>query len=104
MEMIERIIVQRVISDLLKAGFRLGVNDGEETTLKHSKDMVAITAAMYSTDEDYLLVYRGFEEEHFGWVRLIYGNGRDVVSDYTTNLETDLHGANVFADMLEEGV
>lgn len=99
---LERIIVQRVIGDLLEAGFSLGVNDGEETTLTHSKDMLQITQAMFSTDEDYLLVYRPFgQERHFGWVRLIHGNGRDIISDYTVNLETCLHGANAFVEMLE---
>ena len=100
---LERMIVQHVISDLLDAGFSLGVNDGEETTLTHCKDMVQIMQAMFSTDEDYLLVYRDFDQQHFSWVRLIHGNGIDIISDYGVSLESYLHGANTFANMLEEG-
>ena len=101
MSYLERIIVQRLISDLLDRGYSLGVNDGEETTLTHSSDMLEITSAMYSTDEDFLLVYRENANHPFGWVRLIHGNGRDIISDYTTNLEDDLQGVNAYCDLLE---
>jgi hypothetical protein len=91
-QMVEREIAQATIKALLDAGFLLGVNDGEETTIHHSRDAKAIEAAMFTTDEDWLLVnLKGDDRkdprpQH--WVRFIYGNdGWDVINDYSTHLE-----------------
>jgi hypothetical protein len=89
---VEREIAQVTIKCLLDAGFLLGVNDGEETTIHHSRDAAAIEAAMFTTDEDWLLVYvKGDNVQDPRpqyWVRFIYGNdGWDVIRDYTTYLE-----------------
>lgn len=86
----------------LAAGFTVGVNDGEETTLTHSSDFDAIMHALWTTDEDYLLFYREGEERHFGWAWLIYGNGLDeVFSDWTTNLDPlFMDEVNKFAETL----
>lgn len=54
---VERKIVFAAITQLLAAGYSLGVNDGEETTIHHSRDVKAIKKAMFTTDEDYLFVY-----------------------------------------------
>lgn len=110
---IERQIIVALVEDALAAGYALGVNDGEETTLKRCTDEAAIFAALSTTDEDYLLYWRQAEppadgvcpddgngladdgvcgfcgnrpaermDDHYGWVRLIYGNDCDVISDY----------------------
>ena len=54
---VEREIAVAVIKALLAAGYSLGVNDGEETTIHHSTDAKAIENAMFTTDEDWLLVF-----------------------------------------------
>lgn len=108
---VEREIATQVITDLLAAGYSLGVNDGEECTIKHSTDKAAILKAMFTTDEDWLLVYEPedmtkaqMEDEstNYGaswWVRFIYGNdGWDVVSDYCVALEEHMVNANKLAD------
>jgi hypothetical protein len=102
---IERKIATAIIESALAAGFSLGVNNGEEITLDNSTDKVKILAALFTTDDDYLLVRRrtGLQPAGaftaFGWVRLIYGNdGHDVVNDYTTNLESIMTEANKLAD------
>lgn len=78
---IEDQIIKATISALLKAGFAVSVNDGEETTVNRSVNPDLIFTAMKTTDEDYLLV-------HDGWVRFIYGNDdTEVINDYTVNLE-----------------
>lgn len=83
---VERAIAAQVIHDALAASYTLGVNDGEQTTITGSSDASAVLAAMFTSDEDWLLVYR--EGKRIGWVRFVYGNyGWDVVSDYTTNLQ-----------------
>jgi hypothetical protein len=80
---VERQIIVLLVEDCLAAGYALGVNDGEETTLVGSTDDVAIFNAMSTTDEDFLILTKG---EAKGWIRLIYGNGADVISDFTTNI------------------
>ena len=99
-QFVERLIIDHLIADLLAAGARLGVNDGEVTTIERSTDPVAIKAAMFTTDEDCLLVWKsgnngGF---HTGWIRLIYGNGEDVISDYSTNIEALVAPTNTWIE------
>ena len=95
---IERKIAKATIKALLDAGFLLGVNDGEQTTIHHSRDAAAIFKAMFTTDEDYLYVYEDDDSDDYTnvlydprptyWVRFIYGNdGWDVINDYLLALE-----------------
>jgi hypothetical protein len=108
---VERLIARRLILDALRAGYTLSVFDGEEITVQQSAVACEILRALFTTDEDWLLFSRpgdppvelqpGFRPtvNAEGWVRLVYGNdGFDVISDYTTNLETVLAGANKLAD------
>jgi hypothetical protein len=88
---VEQTIALTAAQVLLDAGFSLGVDDGEEITLTHSRDIEAVKRALFTTDEDYLYVYeagRNLNEKDTrpdGWVRLIYGNdGWDVISDYSS--------------------
>ena len=82
---IEMAIALKVAEALLKAGYKLGVNDGEETTVKNSDSLEKISKALFTTDQDHLLVYK--DGKKFGWVFLVWGNVEDVVTDYTTNLD-----------------
>jgi hypothetical protein len=100
-QMVEREIITRLVADALAAGYTLGVNDGEETTLQRCKDAGQVLSALFTTDEDWLLVYDATGKQ-IGWVRLIYGNdGWDVISDYTVNLESIMQGANEVSDKYE---
>ena len=99
--MMEKRVVMKCVDAFLKAGYQIGVNDGEEVVLKRSTDRKAIKEALFSTDEDWLLIYDpkqmvqvtlddGVTEvtRRIGWVRLIYGNEPPyVINDYTTNLD-----------------
>jgi hypothetical protein len=97
---IEKQIVTKVIADALAAGYTLDVNDGEETTLTNSMDKAAILAALFTTDEDYL-VYRK-DGKKVGWVQFVYGNdGYDVITNHTINLDHVLLGATMLAERLE---
>lgn len=102
---IERRVAASTIADLLKAGYTVSVNDGEEITLRDSTNPAAILEAMFSTDEDYLLA--NGPSLPSGWVRFVYGNdGPDVINDYSTNLTTALAGTvrlcDCIADMLDD--
>ncbi len=83
---VERQVIVKLVEGLLASGREVGVNDGEETTLVRSRDEEEIFAAMSTTDEDYLHVYAGDAKS---WIRLIYGNGADVISDFGVTLDGD---------------
>lgn len=96
----EKKIVGKLVTELLEIpGLTLSVNDGEEITVKRSTDTAAIYAALSSTGEDYLIVHElGMTDR---WVRLIWGNDVDVISDYHTSLERYIAGANALARELD---
>lgn len=107
----EETIVLAVAIVLLDAGFSVGVNDTEEVTLHHSRDIGAIQKALFTTDEDYLLVWKNDSgpscEPCDAWVRLVYGNdGWDVINDYLSNLDPQLGDDTAIAEIVaraEEG-
>jgi len=86
-QIVEKEIVTAVIAALLKAGYAITVYNGEDEEIKKSTDQISILAAMFTTDEDHLIVYK--QGKRSGFVTFIYGNdGYDVIHDYTTNLES----------------
>jgi len=92
--LVERMVARVCIADLLDHGYALSVNDGEDTTLVTSTDQDAILAAMFTTDQDFLLVHKklqdgaGFHANHYSFVHFVYGNsGWDVMSDWGTSLD-----------------
>ena len=95
---LEKRIFRAAVDGLLAAGWSLGLNDGEETVVKQTLDPEAIVAASFSTDEDILIAVDRKTGRNAGWVKFIYGNVEDVLSDYTTNLEEALKPANALAD------
>jgi hypothetical protein len=99
-QQIERLIINRLIDDILATGSAISVNDGEETVLKNSTDKAAILAAMFSTDEDYLIT----SAPQGAWIRLIYGNGVDVISDHAVRLSYILEPVQNFIDAIDEGL
>lgn len=94
--------IEYAVRAALNAGFLVGVNDGEVTTVKHSADFDTIMDALWTTDEDYLLFYKIGSDAHFGWIWLVYGNGPDeVISDYSTILgPLFMDDVNAYADKL----
>lgn len=94
-------IVRKCAEDAIAMGYFVSVNDGEETTVKRSKDIDVIMAACLSTDEDYLIFHakENGEFKKLGWARFIYGNVQDVLSDYSANDITGqiVSGANTLA-------
>lgn len=108
---IERRIVRRFVKDALKAGNRLGVSldrgyDAEDGMLLGSTDVKKIMDEAFAGDEAHIFVQPkdGPTVEDgavvsCGWVYIVLGNdGWDVISDYTTNLEDLLKGANALSE------
>lgn len=104
-QLVEKEIAGAVIDALLKAGFVVSVDNGDNSggvasaasnfqyELANSTNKKEILKSMFLTDEDRL--YTNKLDEHgnstspYGWVYFIYGNdGWDVITDYTVNLES----------------
>ena len=84
----ERMIVGKLVRDLLAADYVITVYDGEEDALVGSTDEVAIFKALASTDTDTLRVSkRGAAGGKFSFVLLVWGNDCDIISDYGISLE-----------------
>ncbi len=111
---VERQIINRFVTDALAAKYRLAVSlergyDVEDMLLG-SRDKKKIVDEAMAGDEAHIFVQPadGALTENgsvvsVGWVYVVLGNdGWDVVSDYTTNLEELLTGANELASKLEE--
>lgn len=93
---VERKIATAVITDALKVGYIISVDNGEEETQPTSNPN-SILKAMFTTDEDTLHLWKA--GKRFGWVVFIYGNdGWDVISDYSTNLEPIMKNASKISE------
>jgi hypothetical protein len=103
---IERRIVRATIAALLAADYLLGVKDGingGEVVLKFSKDPDEIFKAMFSTDDDELMVFKPDQPQQYGFVQFVYGNdGYDVIHDHTVNLGDVLQPVSELADRLAD--
>jgi hypothetical protein len=82
-----RRIAKRLIQAALDAGYAISVFDGEETTVRQSTDRRAIIDAMATTSDDRLTFWMG--DTRIGTVWLIYSNGEDVISDWSSNETMD---------------
>lgn len=87
---------RKLVRDALARGYCVSVNDGEETTVKLSRDFATITEALCTTGEDTLTMHRwidqgegmGFAASPVGGFWLIYGNdadGSELIADHTDN-------------------
>lgn len=90
----ERLIVQQIIRSALERGLLVSTHDGAEWSLILSSDEKAISAEIGTTDEcslrfrDPKKLNANGKPEVVGTVYLVFGNGPDVISDHTDNLET----------------
>ena len=80
-------VARKLVKAALARELSISVNDGEETTVKRSRDYRAIVDAMATTGEDYLTMYAP-TGDRVGTFVLIYGNdesGEELISDHTDN-------------------
>lgn len=102
-DVVEHLVVRRVVAELLSQGCELSVYDGEEWTLRKSPHIFEIMAALHTTDADQLRVYHpSFDKA--GWISFVYGNeGHEVVSDHSVTewMVTFLKPAFEFAEAME---
>lgn len=107
---VETKIVVKLVDDILKAGYRIGVSLERgydvEDMLMGETDKLKIMETVFAGDDCHLFVQSAkgplVEDGKViseGWVYLVYGNdGYDVISDYSVKLESLVKGANELAD------
>lgn len=78
---VEARVVRALVDSALAAECTVSVWDGEAWALRSSRDPAAIEAALCSTEVDVLNLRRA--GARIGTVTLVYGNGPDVVADYS---------------------
>lgn len=81
---VERKIIRNLVKQALDKGYTVSVYDGEDWCLKLSNSVTLIMSSIQSTDSD-KLVFRNANKVKIGAVLLVYGNGDDVISDYSDN-------------------
>lgn len=82
-QILEDAIIGKVVTALIDDGYRVQLSDQDGGGLF----VYAIADGGQEIPEG------GYKH----WVRLVLGNGADVIVDYTTNLEDTLKEANAFA-------
>jgi len=86
----ERGVATRLVRAAIHAGYTVSVYDGEEYTVKRSRQERQILEALASTESD-VLVIRDSAGERVGDLCLIWGNdetGEELIADHTDNAAT----------------
>ncbi|MES2704813.1 MAG: hypothetical protein V4649_19390 [Bacteroidota bacterium] len=99
----EKLIAIALLNAILAAGYTVSVNDGEEWTVKQSRDFDTIAAALATTGYDTLKLRKSpTDMSCVGSIVLIYGNDCDLLSDWSDNpaIETLVAPINDYADTL----
>jgi hypothetical protein len=100
---VEWLIANSLVSELLANGFNITVTDeyGEDA-IAVSRDKAKILEAMDGGGNDRLYVTRSMyaTDRIEGWVALVYGNGVDLISDYTVNLKPYISKTDTICDKL----
>lgn len=86
---LEKRVISRLVKDALAKNYTVSLNDGEEWTVKRSRNYEEIMGAIMTTDEDFLRI-RDEKGESVGSVTLIYGNdGWDVIADWSWRVDKE---------------
>ena len=88
---LEYIVINKIVSDALKAGYKLSVwygnENGDESDygIQRSTDAARILDEIQACDEEWLLIHDHLDRQ-IGYFYLVYGNGGwDVIADYRDN-------------------
>ncbi|MDS1116367.1 hypothetical protein RD149_21725 [Gordonia westfalica] len=97
---LERIIVQSLVNELIDDhDCLLILDDGEGSVGVATDDGPFLLSYMMETDVDRIEAY-----PHGGSVLLVYGNGCDVIADYSMNLEPMIAKTLALAAAFERAV
>jgi hypothetical protein len=88
----EKTIAKKLVELAIEQGYTVSVFDGEEYPVKRSRNVEVIINALGSTDHDTLTIRKPEQlakDVPVGSIVLIWGNDRDLISDYTDNAGTN---------------
>ena len=94
-------VARKLIRAALNEGWKISVNDGEETTVRQSDNEVAILYALCTTCEDIITLHLPKSGKSGGTFWLIYGNaedGSELIADYTDNENCNRLWAAVYGE------
>lgn len=79
----EQDVCIELVRELIAQGYRISVdNGGDSYEIEDSIDLDAVTAEMFATDDEVLLVQK--PNDRLSMIRLVYGNSpEEVIADYT---------------------
>ena len=84
----ESALANRIVAEILLAGFVISVFDGEAYPVKRSAKHLEIVSALGSAEADTLAIHDPLTGRREGSVLLVWGNSADeLVCDYSTTLE-----------------
>ena len=83
----EKRIVNNLIKKIVEAGYAVNIDNGGDCyELSNATTCLkTIRKEIGATGHDNLILFKDGVEH--GFVTLVYGNGEDVISDYSINLE-----------------
>jgi len=84
---IEFRIISGIVRRAISKNYTISVYDGEEFTVKRSRDPAEIIGALATTEQD-ALVLRDADGRKVGTISLVYNGDDTVVADHTDNDET----------------
>lgn len=106
--LVERAIIRKFCELVIAKGCALTIDDGEDISVRKSKDIDFLMANVCACDEEWLRVHNP-AGIYIGAVWFVYGNdGWDVVCDYHTSLDTHpaltgvMDEVNKFAESLAD--
>ena len=113
---VERRVVRQFLKDTIAAGFFLVVDEWisefgfDDEEVQPTQDIMQLQNQIFNLDEAHVMLFNEgenpAEDVSQGWVYFVFGNsGWDVISDYTTNIEDELHlltKSNKIADKMEK--
>jgi hypothetical protein len=94
---VELAIVNKLIETAEAGGYRLVIKEYEDDG-EHDYD---VKTALFNLDDACVYVVDAEVGLTFGWVRLVFGNGCDLVSDYLVSLEEFLAPVLALADEVD---
>ena len=86
-QLVEEIVLGKVVNAMLDDGFRIEISDQDGGGLY-----------IYGSENG----GEKLEDGYKFWVKLTPGNGKDILCDYSTNLESLLAPINAFVDLISD--
>ena len=99
---VENIIIKKLFKAIIEKGYYISIYNMEENTVSVSNDLEKLMTGLRTTHSDCFYVFADPHKQGIGWIDAIYGNGVDVLSDWTIDLNDIMDPIMKFVDRVEE--